>query len=65
MSNRTNRLEVPESKERMDSFKFEVAQELGVPLKHGYNGDLTSQQAGSIGGQMVKEMVRSYEQNLK
>ena len=49
-SNRTNRVEVPEAKEALNRFKQEVASEIGVPLKEGYNGDLTSAQAGSIGG---------------
>ena len=49
----SNRMEVPEAKEAMKRFKEEVASELGVPLKDGYNGDLTSRQAGSIGGEMV------------
>ena len=54
----SNRMEVPEAKEAMKRFKEEVASELGVPLKDGYNGDLTSRQAGSIGGEMVKQMIR-------
>ena len=49
-SNRTNRVEVPEAKEALNRFKQEVASEIGVPLKEGYNGDLTSREAGSIGG---------------
>ena len=55
---------VPGAKEAMNRFKMEAASEVGVPLKDGYNGDLTSRQAGSIGGQMVKKMIMSYEQNL-
>ena len=55
---------VPEAKEAMSRFKEEVASELGVPLKEGYNGDLTSKQAGSIGGQMVKKMIESYENRI-
>jgi len=47
---------VPEAKEAMERFKMEAANEVGVSLKQGYNGDLTSKQAGSIGGQMVKKM---------
>lgn len=58
----TNRMEVPEAKEAMDCFKMEVASELGVPLKQGYNGNLTSAQNGSVGGEMVRQMVRQYEQ---
>ena len=52
-----NRVEVPEAKEAMDRFKFEVADELGVPLSTGYNGNLTSYQNGSVGGMMVKKMM--------
>lgn len=62
--NRSNRMEVPEAKEAMDRFKMEVASEIGVPLKQGYNGELTSAQAGSVGGYMVKKMVENYEQHL-
>ena len=56
---------VPEAKEAMSRFKEEVASELGVPLKEGYNGDLTARQAGSIGGQMVKKMIEDYENKIK
>ena len=63
-SNRTNRVEVPEAKEALNRFKQEVASELGVPLKEGYNGDLTSRQAGSIGGEMVRKMIRSQEERM-
>ena len=56
-SNRSNKLVVPEAREAMDKFKMEAANEMGVTLKEGYNGDLTSRQAGSIGGQMVKKMT--------
>ena len=56
---------VPEAKEAMNRFKMESASEVGVNLKQGYNGDLTSRQAGSIGGQMVKKMVESYEKGMK
>ena len=56
-SNKTNRTEVPEAKAALDRFKTEVASELGVNLKEGYNGDLTSKQAGSVGGEMVKKLV--------
>ncbi len=59
---RSNKIMVPQAKAAMDQFKFEAAQEVGVNLKQGYNGDLTSQQAGSIGGQMVKKMIYSYQQ---
>ena len=63
-SNRTNKVEVPEAKEALNRFKQEVASELGVPLKEGYNGDLTSRQAGSIGGEMVRKMIRSQEDKM-
>ena len=49
----------------MDKFKTEVASELGVNLKEGYNGDLTSREAGSIGGEMVRRMVKNYEESIK
>lgn len=62
---RSNRVEVPEAKAAMDKFKTEVASELGVNLKEGYNGDLTSREAGSIGGEMVRRMIKSYEEQLK
>ena len=60
-----NKRLVPEAKEAMDKFKMEAASEVGVTLKQGYNGDLTSKQAGSVGGQMVKKMVMDYENRLK
>ena len=63
-SRSSNRTAVPEAKGALDKFKYEVANELGVPLTDGYNGDLTSRQAGSIGGQMVKKMIKKYEQDL-
>ena len=61
----SNKSLVPEAKEALDKFKMEAASEVGVTLKQGYNGDLTSKQAGSIGGQMVKKMVESYENSIK
>ncbi len=64
-SSGTNRMAVPEAKEAMKRFKEEVASELGVPLKEGYNGDLTSKQAGSIGGEMVKKMIMKQEEQMK
>ena len=64
-SNNSNQLVNPQAREAMDRFKMEAASEVGVNLKQGYNGDLTSRQAGSIGGQMVKKMIESYEQNMK
>jgi len=60
-----NRVNVPEAKAALDKFKMEAANEVGVNLKQGYNGDLTSKQAGSVGGQMVKKMVESYENSIK
>ena len=65
MASRSNRVEVPEAKAAMDRFKAEVAAELGVNLKEGYNGDLTSREAGSIGGEMVRRMIKSYEEGLR
>ncbi|MDF2542188.1 MAG: hypothetical protein K0S47_1906 [Herbinix sp.] len=59
-----NRVEVPEAKEALNRFKFEVANELGVPLKQGYNGDLTSYQNGSVGGYMVKKMIQEQEKRM-
>ena len=59
-----NNFVVPEAKAAMDKFKMEAANEVGVQLKKGYNGDLTSREAGSIGGQMVKKMIKQYEQDL-
>ena len=59
-SNSSNKVSVPEAKEAMNRFKQEVASELGVPLKEGYNGDLTSRQAGSIGGEMVKKIRTAF-----
>lgn len=59
-----NKTSVPEVKSAMDKFKFEVANELGVPLKEGYNGDLTSRQNGSVGGMMVKKMIEAQEKSM-
>ena len=64
MSNNSNRTNVPEAKEAMDKFKMEGANEIGVPLTNGYNGNLTSAQNGSVGGYMVKKMIESYERQL-
>ena len=63
-SSSSNRTTVPEEKDAMNRFKQEVASELGVPLKEGYNGDLTSRQAGSIGGEMVKKMIMKQEEQM-
>ena len=60
-----NKSLVPEARQALDKFKMEAASDVGVNLKSGYNGDLTSRQAGSIGGQMVKKMIQQYENNLK
>ena len=64
MSKKSNRINVPEARAAMDKFKMEAVNEVGVNLKNGYNGDLSSREAGSIGGQMVKKMIESYEKNL-
>ena len=64
MSNNTNKTNVPEAKEAMDRFKREVANELGVPLSNGYNGNLTSAQNGSVGGYMVKKMIENQERQM-
>ena len=55
---------VPQAKAAMNQFKFEVANEIGVPLKQGYNGDLTSAQAGYVGGYMVKKMIEAQERQM-
>ena len=65
MSRSSNNLVVPEAREALNRFKMESASEVGLNLKQGYNGDLTSRQAGSSGGQMVKKMIESYENGLK
>jgi len=63
-NSQSSRVEVPEAKDAMDKFKMEVANELGVPLKSGYNGELTSKQAGSVGGEMVRQMIKRQEQEM-
>ena len=63
-SKNSNKINVPEARAAMDKFKMEAAAEVGVNLKEGYNGDLTSKQAGSIGGQMVKKLVEKAENQL-
>ncbi len=60
----TNKMSVPEAKDAMNRFKMEVAQEIGVNLKEGYNGDLTSAQTGSIGGEMVRQMIKRQEEQM-
>ena len=64
MSNNSNRTNVPEAKEAMDKFKMDVANEIGVPLTNGYNGNLTSAQNGSVGGYMVKKMIEAQERQM-
>ena len=64
MSKSTSKINIPEARAAMDKFKMEAANEVGVNLKQGYNGDLTSREAGSVGGQMVKKMIESYEKSL-
>ncbi|NLL46193.1 MAG: alpha/beta-type small acid-soluble spore protein [Clostridiales bacterium] len=65
MARNNNQVLVPGARAALDQFKMEAASQVGVTLKQGYNGDLTARQAGSIGGQMVKKMIESYENNLK
>ena len=60
-----SKINVPAARAAMDKFKMEAANEVGVNLKEGYNGNLTSREAGSVGGQMVKKMIEAYEQGLK
>ena len=60
-----NSVIVPEAKEAMNKFKMEAANEVGVNLKSGYNGDLTAREVGSVGGQMVKKMISAYKQGIK
>ena len=64
MSKSSNQIMNPNAREAVDRFKMEAASEVGVNLQNGYNGELTSRQAGSIGGQMVKKMIEAYENNL-
>ncbi len=64
-NNNNNQLNIPEAREAMNQFKMEAANEVGVNLQNGYNGHLTSREAGSIGGQMVKKMVEAYERSLQ
>ena len=61
----SNRSLVPEAKDALNKFKYEVASEVGVNLKNGYNGDLSSRDAGRIGGNMVKKMIQQAENNMK
>lgn len=64
-SNSSNKLVVPSAREAMNKFKMEAASEVGVNLKQGYNGELTSKEAGSVGGQMVKKMIQAYESGMQ
>mgnify|MGYP001001814796 FL=1 len=64
-SKNSNKINVPEARAAMDKFKMEAAAEVGVNLKEGYNGDLSSREAGSVGGQMVKKMIEAYENSMK
>ena len=64
-TNSSNQLVNPSAREAMDKFKMEAASEVGVNLKQGYNGDLTSRQAGSVGGQMVRKMIEACENGMK
>ena len=64
MSRNNNKKLVPEAQAALDKFKYEVANEVGVNLKQGYNGDLTSKQAGTVGGYMVKKMIQQVEQGM-
>ena len=65
MASRNNRILAPQAKAGLDKFKMEAAREVGVGLTDGYNGDLTSRQNGSVGGQMTKKMVEAYEAKIK
>ena len=69
MNGKNNQLNVPQAREAMDKFKMQAASEVGVNLKEGYNGDLTSREAGSVGGQMVKKMctirLARYDRNSR
>ena len=65
MTNNSNRSVVPEAREALNKFKYELASEVGVNLKQGYNGDISAKDAGKIGGQMVKKMIEQSEHNMK
>ena len=65
MANTSNKKLVPEAMSALDKFKYEVASEVGVNLKDGYNGDISARDAGRIGGQMVKKMIQQAENNMK
>ena len=61
----SNKSVVPSAREALNKFKMEAANEVGVNLKQGYNGNITAREAGSVGGQMVKKMIEAYENGLK
>ena len=65
MAKKSNSIMNPNAREAMDKFKMEAASQVGVNLKQGYNGDLTSKEAGSVGGQMVKKMIEAYENGIQ
>lgn len=66
MANKSsNKIVVPEAREALNRFKMEAANEVGVNLNQGYNGNLTAREAGSVGGQMVKKMIEAYENSMK
>ena len=65
MANNSNRKLVPEAMSALDRFKYEVASEVGVTLKDGYNGDISARDAGRIGGNMVRKMIQQVENNMK
>ena len=64
MTNKSSKINIPEARSAMDTMKYEVAGELGINLKQGYNGDLTSKDAGSIGGSMVKKMIEAQQRSM-
>ena len=61
---RSNKKLVPQAAQALDNMKYEIATSFGINLKNGYNGDLTSRQNGSVGGEMVKRMIQQYEQSI-
>lgn len=63
-SNGSNKINVPQARAALDSMKYEIARDLGVNLKQGYNGDLTSREAGYVGGYMVKRLIEQAEQQM-
>ena len=65
MSSNNSKLNIPQAKQAMEQFKMQAASEVGVNLQNGYNGNLTSREAGSVGGQMVQKMIEAYEQGMQ